>query len=334
MATIREIAERAQVSPAAVSRILNNDTTLNVTVSTKQRVFAAAAELGYTKKERNRKFSTSFTYGILQWYSPQQELDDPYYLSIRLGVENYCSENHINVVRAFRSDSDHMSSLSDVDGLICIGKFDSQEIESFRKITSRFILVDMHTNRVEYNSISLDFETAVTDVMNYFYSLGHRSIGYLGGKEYLNEGQIYPDTRRITFQSFCNLHHITYEPYMLEDAYTSDAGYRMMNQLIQTNQVPSAIFAASDNIAIGAMHALLEHGFQIPTDVSIIGFDDISSSAYTTPPLSTVHAPAYEMGAYAAAFLKTQYSVFEQYKTPLHMALPCQLIKRGSCTTV
>ncbi len=105
----------------------------------------------------------------------------------------------------------------------------------------------------------------------------------------------------------------------------------MMTSLIQEKRVPSAIFAASDSIAIGAMRALAENGYQIPKDVSIVGFDDISSAAYTTPPLTTVHAPSYEMGAYAAAFLTTQYPLFEQYKTPLHMTLPCQLVKRGSC---
>lgn len=331
MATIREIAAKAQVSPAAVSRILNNDASLNVTVSTRQRVFDAAAELGYEKKERTKKTPDTLTYGILQWYSPKQELDDPYYLSIRLGVENYCSEKHINVVRAFRSDSDHMASLAGADGLICIGKFDQKEIESFKKLTPRFILVDMYTSRVEYNSISLDFENAVLDVMNHLHALGHKTIGYLGGKEYLSDERIYPDMRRKVFKAFCTRHNITYVPYTLEDTYTSEAGYRMMSELIQKESVPSAIFAASDSIAIGAMRALSEHGYQIPEDVSIIGFDDISSAAYTAPPLTTVHAPAYEMGAYAAAFLMTQYPLFEQYKTPLHMTLPCRFVKRGSC---
>ena len=331
MATIREIAAKAQVSPAAVSRILNNDPSLNVTVATRQRVFDIAAELGYEKKDRGKKSSDTLTYGILQWYSPKQELDDPYYLSIRLGVENYCTEKHINVIRAFRSDSDHMASLSGADGLICIGKFDNEEIEHFKKLTPCFILVDMHTARVEYNSISLDFENAVKDVMNYLYELGHRTIGYLGGREYLKEHIVYPDMRRQVFQSFCEAHGITYLPYLLEDAYTSDAGYHMMTSLIQEKKVPSAIFAASDSIAIGAMRALAENGYRIPKDVSIVGFDDISSASYTTPPLTTVHAPSYEMGAYAAAFLTTQYPLFEQYKTPLHMTLPCQLVKRGSC---
>lgn len=331
MATIREIAAKAQVSPAAVSRILNNDPSLNVTVATKQRVFDIAAQLGYEKKERGKKNSDTLTYGILQWYSPKQELDDPYYLSVRLGVENYCTENHINVIRAFRSDSDHIASLSGANGLICIGKFDNEEIENFKKLTPCFILVDMHTARVEYNSISLDFENAVKDVMNYLYELGHRTIGYLGGREYLKGHTVYPDMRRQVFQSFCETHGITYLPYLLEDAYTSDAGYHMMTSLIQEKRVPSAIFAASDSIAIGAMRALAENGYQIPKDVSIVGFDDISSAAYTTPPLTTVHAPSYEMGAYAAAFLTTQYPLFEQYKTPLHMTLPCQLVKRGSC---
>jgi len=331
MATIREIAAKAQVSPAAVSRILNNDSSLNVTAATKQRVFDIASELGYEKKERTKKSAEAFTYGILQWYSPKQELDDPYYLSIRLGVENYCSENHIHVIRAFRSDSDHMASLSGVDGLICIGKFDNNEIENFKKLTSKFILVDMHTDKVAYNSISLDFENAVLDVMNYLYGRGHRKIGYLGGREYLLEDHVYPDMRRSTFEKYCSRRNIPYLPYILEDTYSSDAGYHMMLELIHKKNVPTAIFAASDNIAIGAMRALTENHYRIPEDISIVGFDDINSAAYTSPPLTTVHAPAYEMGAYAAAFLLNQHALYEQYKIPLHMVLPCHLVKRKSC---
>ena len=88
MATIKDIALKAGVSSASVSRILNNDATLNVPQETRQRVFDAAKELGYEKKKK--KFDdTIMTIGIVQWMSPIQETDDPYYLSIRQGVEEF-----------------------------------------------------------------------------------------------------------------------------------------------------------------------------------------------------------------------------------------------------
>ncbi len=335
MATIKDIANKTNISTGAVSRILNNDMSLNVSASTRQMVLAAAAELGYIKREYKKKSDNTKTFGILQWYTPNQELEDPYYLSIRLGVENYCSKKHIKVIRAFKTDSDHMSTLKDIDGLICIGKFSRKEISDFSKLTQNMILVDMYTKRVEYLSISLDFENAVLDVMNYLYEKGYKKIGYLGGKEYLEESDsikdLYPDKRRKVFCDFCEEHDISYHDYMLEDSFTSEAGHRMMTKLIEDDNMPSAIFAASDSIAIGAISAIKEHGLRIPEDIAIVGFDDISQASFTTPPLTTVHAPSFEMGMYAADIIFSQNNLPDKIGLPFHVSLPCTLVIRESC---
>lgn len=330
MATIRDIAAAAGVSIGAVSRILNNDTTLSVTAATRQHVLAVAAGLGYTKKPRKEKAQSELTVGILQWFSPAQELEDPYYLSVRLGVENYCIEHHLNVVRSFRSDADYRNDLSGVNALVCIGKFHETEIRAFSEITNRLILVDMHTNRASYNSISLDFETALYEVMNDFHRKGFCHVGYLGGLEYLNASSVYPDKRRELFLQYAAQMEMVVEPYLKEDAFSSESGYHLMHTLIGEGRVPQAIFAASDTIAMGAMRALTEAGFCIPGDISVVGFDDISAAAYTAPPLTTIHAPAFEMGSYAVQFLHIGFPLYEKLKTPLHITLPCYLVRRDS----
>ena len=98
MATIKDVAELANVSSATVSRILNNDKTLSVPEETRQAVFNAAKELNYIKKRKATK--NEFTIGIVQWYSLQQEIDDPYYLQIRASVSRklFCLQNNINVI--------------------------------------------------------------------------------------------------------------------------------------------------------------------------------------------------------------------------------------------
>ena len=100
MATIRQIAQMAGVSPATVSRILNNDSTLSVTEETRIRVFAVAEELHYTKKTGTDK--AAFRIGILQWFSAEEEQRDDYYLRARQGIEDYCIRNSISIVRAYR----------------------------------------------------------------------------------------------------------------------------------------------------------------------------------------------------------------------------------------
>jgi LacI family transcriptional regulator len=135
MATIKDIASAAGVSAAAVSRILNNDETLNVSPETRQKVLDTARELHYVKRGRP-SVKSLFTLGIIQWFSSQQELEDNYYLLIRQGIEDYCLSHNIQIVRTYKSDINYMDVLKDVDCLICIGKFSQEEISYLYEMNS------------------------------------------------------------------------------------------------------------------------------------------------------------------------------------------------------
>ncbi|WP_300900288.1 LacI family DNA-binding transcriptional regulator, partial [Faecalibaculum rodentium] len=103
MATLKEVAALAGVSQAAVSRFLNNDPRLSLPDSTRQRILDAVNELGYVKKARKNKDPRRI--GILHWYSLEQELADPYYLSIRSGIEEYCAREQLQIIRMFKADA-------------------------------------------------------------------------------------------------------------------------------------------------------------------------------------------------------------------------------------
>lgn len=329
MATIKDIAEKAKVSAATVSRVLNQDDTLSVTEQTREKVLQVARELNYIKKKSPTQQTTI---GIFQWYSLFQELEDPYYQAIRVGIEKYCASRQIEVVRTFRSDSNYLDALKDVTCLICIGKFNDEQIHSFEKITKNIIFVDMKTSKIHCNTIVLDFHQAVIDALDYLTNLGHTHIGYLGGKEYLEGDTIYFEQRKETFIHYCQDHNLHYKPYLIEDEFSAESGYQMMLTLIEQGNVPTAIFAASDPIAIGAMRALYQNGYRIPDDVSIMGFDDINVAHYSNPPLTTVHAPAEFMGEYAAHYvslLSKEESM--EYQTPIRLTLPCSLTIRDTC---
>ncbi len=214
MATLKDIAKRAGVSSATVSRILNQDETLSVTPQTRERVQEIARELNYKKKSSP---SSKTVIGIFQWVTLFQELEDPYYQAIRSGIERYCMTENLEIRRAFQSDPDYMNTLRGVQGLICIGKFNDKQIQLFESITPNVIFVDMQTSKINCNTISLDFEQAVVDALNYLTSLGHTSIAYLGGKEYLNDDTVYFEQRKDTFIRYCKEHQISYEPYLKEN---------------------------------------------------------------------------------------------------------------------
>lgn len=326
MATIKDIAKKANVSPSSVSRILNKDSTLHVSLATKQRVLDIANELHYVKKGKKVNNNKRHSIGILHWYTMQQELEDPYYLTIRLGAENYCNEHNIQVKRTFRDDTNFKEHLQHINGLICIGKFSKQEVRSFYQIQKNIIFADMRMYPITKNSIILDFQQAMIDTIEYVLSQGHHKLTYLGGKEYTLDGSLYVDLRRTTFLEYCTLH--TIEHRIVEDRFTIESGYELTKIQIKKGVLPDAFLCASDAIALGAMRACHEARIRIPQDISIIGFNDNANASYSTPPLTTIHAPSEIMGEYAAQIIHQQIGCIQ--KLPMQYVLPCTLIKRGS----
>ena len=163
MATLKDIANKAQVSVATVSRILNKDATLKASMETKQKVIEIAKDMGYKKIARQDK--AAFSLGILQWFSAEQEMEDHYYLRVRKGIEDFCIKNCIREVRVFKSDMDYMSQLQGVDGLLCIGKFSKKEVNDLIRITPNIIFLDMPVDEYAVTTFSLDFKKAVYDIM-------------------------------------------------------------------------------------------------------------------------------------------------------------------------
>ncbi len=331
MTTIKDIASSAGVSPATVSRILNNDATLNVSPETRQKVLDTAHAMNYKKKSRASSKSL-YTLGIVQWFSPQQEMEDNYYLLIRQGIEDFCMQNCIHVVRTYKADVNYMDALKNVDALICVGKFSIQEIDRFRALTNSIIFLDMQVEDRNVSTITLDFAGAMTIGLDYLTSLGHSHIGFLGGKEYLADGALFPDARRQLFSDYCLEHNLVFESYIQEESFTTESGYRMMNRLLEQGTLPTAVIASSDPIAIGALHALNDRGFRVPEDISLVGFDDTSLSAFTAPPLTTIHAPAYDRGNFGANIVF--HILRQQPATAMKIQLPCRLVERQSCRKV
>lgn len=328
MATIKDIALQAGVSSATVSRILNQDETLNVPLETKQLVLETAKALNYQKKAKKSKNMISI--GIIEWYSLQQEMNDPYYLTIRKGVEDYCIRNNIGIVRVFKDDVNFHSVLENVNGLVCIGKFSDENIQLFESIQKNIIFVDMFINPIHHCHIVLDFKNALKDVIDYLSALNHKNIGFIGGKEYLKDSYEYEDMRKKYFIKFCEEKNINYSSWIKEGEYTSESGYYLMNELIKQRNLPSAIFCASDPIAIGALKALNEHHIRVPEDISIIGFDNIDLANYTSPPLTTVFAPTFDMGMLAAQYLHDAIKA-AHLTSPIRLQLPLYIIERESC---
>ncbi|OPA81204.1 transcriptional regulator [Paenibacillus selenitireducens] len=340
MATIKDIAMQAGVSSATVSRVLNNDSGLSVSEDTRARIFAIAEELDYKphrlkrlkqETERARK-----EIALLLWCSPEDEREDPYFTAIRRGIEIRCEDLGIGIRKVFRFASPDVLTLQSVDGLIVIGSIDPQDIERLYPDKKAIVLVDHIPSHREYDSVTIHFEQAMEDVLQHLFELGHRSIGFIGGQKKLvrigvqHQVEIVPEARHTLFERLMQAEGIFDPQFVHLGEWNAASGYQMMNELLSKPDRPTACFAASDPIAIGALRALQEHGIQVPEDMSLIGFDDLDFSAYVQPALTTVKVYPEQMGKTAVQLLL---ECMEGREAPAHVTINTKLIVRESTGT-
>ncbi|MGM0167179.1 LacI family transcriptional regulator [Enterococcus sp. AZ135] len=325
MATIRDIAKRAGVSPATVSRVLNYDQELSVAQETKQRIFEVAEELNYTKHKRANKIGKAVI-RLVQWYDEAEELADLYYLSIRLGIEKKAEELNVQIRR------ETLNELSDtqVSGTIALGKFDAEQIRQLKQIDENLLFVDFDGMNMGLNSLVVDFDQSVDLVIDYFIQHGHQKIGILSGEEKTKHNlQPIEDPRLIAFKRKMQQINLYRPEFTLTAAFSMEAGkIAMMEFLSSTQDLPNAFFASSDALAVGAMQAIQATGLRVPEDISVIGFNDVSVAKYVSPALTTVKVETEWMGELAVSTILDLAKEFSP--VPRKIMLGTKLLQRES----
>jgi len=310
MATIRQIAKEAGVSPATVSRVLNEDDTLNISKETKRRIFEVTERLAYTKhKNKNRQttLEKKKKFALLNWYTEHQELNDPYFISIRIGIEDSCQNNDIILDKYYNSPELH-NQIKDTnyDGLIILGRHSDEDIEFFKTLSTNIVFVHSNDPKYEHDCVLADFLALTQDVLEFLLSKNHKKIAYIGGREKINGSyDIFIDAREIEFKRLLSSKNLFDENYFYVGKYKMQSGYELANKLIENNKtnLPTAIFTGNDSIAIGATKAIKEHGLSIPNDIAIISVNDIPTLQYLSPALSTVKIYTEFMGDTAVKLL-------------------------------
>lgn len=316
MATIKDIANQAGVSIATVSRILNYDQTLSVTEETRKRIFETAESLNYSKfKTRARKKKTDGKIAVVLWFTEQEELNDLYYLSIRMGAENKLQADNYETVHLFPNEN--VPEKNDIDGIIAIGKFSEHEMKKLTAISKNSVFLDFDTFSFGFDCVVTDFKQAITQIVDHFLDKGIRSIGMLAGKEATSDQNLVLQDPRYDYFVKEMETKSTYNPdFIFTGLFSPDSGYQLMKEAITKlgDRLPRAFFVASDAMAIGAIRALHEHGIQVPERVSLIGFNDISIAKFFYPPLSTVKVYTEAMGELGVDLL------IKRLKNPLDVA--------------
>ena len=333
MATIRDIAKKANVSASTVSRVLNHDKTISVTVETKRKIFKAAEDLSYQKISRSRKGTDSLVkIGLVYGFSEIEEVNDPYFLSIRLAIEDECQLRNAKITYITPDDTElERVGTKTFDGIIFLGRYQKTFIDGFKRFTENIILVHTYFEDYDYDSVAADFTQITKDVLDYFIKKGHIKIGLIGAHErIIGSSTFFSDAREDTFIAHLSKNHLYNPDYVEIGTYDIESGYHGMLKIYERckQDMPTAIFAANDSLAIGMLRAMKEISSLDKLQIQVIGCNDDPTSSYFSPSISTVKIHTKIMGRTAVHVLLE--TIKEMRDDKLKIFVPHQLVIRES----
>ncbi|WP_353855600.1 LacI family DNA-binding transcriptional regulator [Bacillus sp. Bos-x628] len=338
MTTLKDIAHDANVSVSTVSRVLNDDHTLSVSEATRQNILDIAKKMNYTPvrarkadKSEGKTVADSPVIGVVVAQSIDEELNDPFFSSIRKGIEKEYAKRGLSTLHTFRLRSmDQGEMLKGMDGLIVIGRISPDTVEKMTNRMEHIVFINHYADEDLYDCVHVDFVKAADRAISHLRSLGFTHLGYIGGKErehYFEGNAVIEDERQTTFMKrMQEAGNLKMEDIHIGE-YSMQQGYDLMKQAIQNGNLPEAFFIGSDSMAIGAMRALHEAGLRVPSDVSIVSFNDIEAASFSSPPLTTVKVYTEQMGEVG---LKLLIERINGRKLPLKVVVPTKLIERDS----
>lgn len=328
--TLKDIAQKADVSLATVSRVLNYDQTLSVSDQTRQRVFTIAADLRYTKhKRRDVKSLMRKNIAIVQWYSQSKEHDDLYYLAIRQGIEQQAEALGFKTSSIFQSELDQIGD--DVDAVIAIGKYSPAQVDELAAVSDQVVFVDDDQFSAGYDSVITDFSFATAKVVDYFWRRGIQDIGMIYGQEWSTDQAVeIPNQRLASFKTAMQQHRAYRPEFVFEGDYTSQSGYLMMKRAITTlgANLPRAFFIANDPMGAGALKALQNAQIDVPGRVKLFSFNNTTLAKYVYPEISSVNVETELMGKTAVQLLVNRFQMNRQ--TAQRVELGTTLVERAS----
>ncbi|BFM19191.1 LacI family DNA-binding transcriptional regulator [Gilvimarinus japonicus] len=330
-----DIAYRAGVSQATVSRALRDSPLVNE--ETRRRVQEIARELNYKvdKNARNLRSQKTRTVALLlnEDHGTGDSLINPFFLSMVASIISATADRNYDLLVSFQQFSEDWHAdyedANRADGIIFLGYGDYttyvKKLNHLDEQDAHYITWGPVLPGQPGVSIGCDNYNGGRKAVEHLLSLGRRDIAFVGG---IGEGSPEFKSRYEGYCQALNDAGIVVNPALQIDAETSeDAGYQAALQLHERGLRFDAVFGASDLIAIGAMKAVEEAGMTIPDDVAIMGFDDISMAAYTHPPLSTVQQNTKLAGE---LLVDSLLKLMEGEKLDSFL-IPAELIVRGSC---
>lgn len=328
--TIADVAELAGVHKATVSRALNSQTEHQVNPDTTKRVQRAAKQLGYIPNimARGLRTNLSMTVGVIV-----PDLTNPIFPPLIRGIENYLAPRGYTALLA---DTDGRDSLEraafdsllerQVDGVIlATGQIQHTWLAGEFDREVRAVMVNRGTADSPYPLVTSDDASGIAVAVNHLVQLGHRRILYMAGPTNFTTAMV----RRQAFAAAAATHPGVEHRVVEVSALNVASGQASMDTVLTAGHPhPTAVVAGNDLLALGVIRSLRAHGLSCPTDLSVVGFNDMPFAEDFSPPLTTVRAPFLEMGSEAARLLLE--GITARSQSPVTVMLPVSLIVRGS----
>ncbi|MGB2783331.1 MAG: LacI family DNA-binding transcriptional regulator [Atribacterota bacterium] len=329
---IKEIAKIANVSISTVSRVFNNKK--GVSPKTQKRVLKVIEKKGYSPSAMARGLKTQLSKSI--GIAVPDTIGD-FYGEIINSIELVAAESGYNLIISLNHHliqeelpAVNFFKAKKVDGAILITTSgDDDYIDSLIKEGVKIVLLDRNPHGLRVDTVKTDNFKGGYMATEYLLDLGHRDILFIQGISHIDPSiERFNGYKKALKDKGINRN----SSFILQGNFTVDSGYSTVKEYIDKYGLNfTSIFAANDQMAIGAIKALHDKGISIPNNVSIIGFDDSYLSPYIIPPLTTIKQRREEMGKAAVELLLDRISSHgKKERTPLQIIIPVELIERES----
>lgn len=302
--TIYDVAREAGVSMATVSRVVNGNP--NVKPTTRKKVLEAIEKLGYRPNAVARGLASkrTTTVGVII-----PDISSIFFGELARGIEDIATMYKYNIILC-NSDQNKDKEIhlintlleKQVDGIVFMGgQITEDHVEEFKRSPVPIVLSATIDQEKEFPSVNINYEEAAYDAVKFLIDNGHSKIGMLTGslEDPVNGYQKYSGYRNALKEA-----NFTFsDEYVVIGDYTYDSGIEAMEKFLELNDRPTAIFAGTDEMALGIIHGAQDRGLNVPKDLEVIGFDNTRLAAMVRPTLTSVVQPMYDIGAVSMRLL-------------------------------
>lgn len=329
---IRDVARRAKVSTATVSRTVNQVATVDAQLA--KRVWKAIEELGYYPNRQARALVSgrSRVFGLIV-----SEITNPFFPEIVQTFETLAVEQHYEILLTSTIHDPKRMELAvrrmiegRVDG-VAILTFGMEEdlLEHLRFRNLPLVFVDIGPKAPRVSNIRVDYADGIRQAVQHLAALRHERIGFIAGPLRLRSAM----ARKDAFQASMKEIGLPVKPdFLVEGDHRLEGGKRALKKLAELRERPTAVLCSNDMTAIGVMREAFELNIKVPQDLSVIGFDDIRMAEFLTPPLTTVQMSQSELARFAFEALLKEVKRETPIPEGSEYVLKTHLVLRNSTT--